>query len=168
MKVFRDLLIAIPIGIIYNIISHKSAEIFTNNLSYDDKEEQQLIISFGSGVFALLMGYFVFGLNNKYKNRIVRYGLYVGAFLLLLHSIMYNWHNLKNDTKLIIMTLALVALISYIYYNLHDSDESSDKQYDDSDASKYLPATYTDQNYGLSRESFIYRDKSDDEQIINY
>ena len=122
MGLLSDIIISIPIGITYNVIIHKTGEIFNNDMNYKDKIQRNLLLSFGGGIFGIIMASVLFGNNSKYKNRAVRFGLYIGSTLLLLHSIGYNWALMENDTKFIIMIITLAGLIWYTYSSIDDID----------------------------------------------
>lgn len=142
MGLFVDGLFAIPIGIMYNMIIHKTGEIFNNDLNYKEKLQKNLLIVFGGGIFGLLLGFSVFGNKNKYKNRALRYGLYFGSLMLLGHSLMYNWTMMQNDTKFIIMITTLISLIWYTYSRLNEN-ENKDEGTSNSLLANLLPVTYT-------------------------
>ena len=143
MGLLVDVSIALPIGLIYNIFFHKIGEIINNNLDYREKIQRNLILTFIGGVVAIILASSIFKDNKKYKNRAIRYGLYIGSFLLLFHTLLYNWHILANDTKLFIMTATMVILIWYSYKNnvTEDSDSGND---DSSHMSNLLPMTLID------------------------
>ena len=169
-----DLLVAIPIGIMYNITIHKTAEIFTHDIDYNYKVQRNLLISFGGGVIGLMIALFVFGHNCRFKNRSIRYGLYLGSILLLLHTIMYNWSVLQNDSKFVIMMITLLALLLYVYNNFSETEEQEQKKStkkkhvtfedDEDESGKYLPATYI--NYEPYND--IQMRNGDKDLIINY
>lgn len=146
-KLFTDLLIALPIGIIYNMTIHKTAEIFNNNIDYNNKIQRDLIIAFGGAILSLIIANIIFCTTCKYKNRALRYGLYFGSFLLFVYTLIYNWNKIGNDTKYIIMLLTLISLMWYIYNNFTD-DENNNYN------GKYLAASYI--NY--DSESFLNDD----------
>jgi hypothetical protein len=124
MGLLSDVIISIPIGITYTVIIHKTGEIFNNDMNYKDKIQRNLLLSFGGGMFGIIIASVLFGNNSKYKNRAVRFGLYIGSTLLLLHSIGYNWALMENDTKFIIMIITLAGLIWYTYSNVDDVDNN--------------------------------------------
>lgn len=168
-RLITDIVIAVPIGIIYNLTIQKSCEIFNNNMNYKDRVQKNLLISFGGGITGLLLATLFFGDGSKYKNRSIRYGLYLGSVLLLIHSIIYNWGTLENDSKLIIMILTLAVLIWYTYYNMVPEEKNSKKKYidnsEDSDdlsyGGQYLPATYIE-------NIEEYNNIDDEYKIINF
>ncbi len=174
MGLLGDIIISIPIGLTYNVIIHKTGEIFNNDMNYKDKIQRNLLLSFGGGIFGIIMASTLFG-RGKYKNRAVRFGLYIGSILLLFHSIGYNWSVMENDTKFIIMIITLAGLIWYTYSHLEndkkgskkitDSDSYQDDEHDEHDVSG-LPAVYPIRH----SEPFDSDDTevNDFDQIVNY
>jgi hypothetical protein len=116
MGLISDIIISVPIGIIYNIIIHKIGDMVNENKEYKIKIQRNLIITFIGGVIAIILGYILFDKNKYLKNRAIRFGLYVGSLFLLTHTLFYNWNNLTNDTKLIIMTINLIILFWIAYF----------------------------------------------------
>ncbi len=144
MALTTDILLAVPIGIIYNILIHKFAEIINENAEFNTKQQRNFLLFFGFGLLSFLMGYYIFG--QTHKNRCLRYGLYIGGFLLMLHSLFYNWTQMENTSKLVIMAIGLGIAMWYIYINY-----SGDEENDSSDIIYSLPATFI--SYDMS-ESF--------------
>jgi hypothetical protein len=120
MSLIFDISLAIPIGILYNILIHKLGEIINDNLEYNIKIQRNLILVFIGGIIGLIVAHYVFVKQIRFKNRSISYGLYFGSALLLFHTLFYNWNVLANDTKLFIIIFALVFLIIYAYSNNTD------------------------------------------------
>lgn len=159
---FIDILLAIPIGIIYNMIVHKTGEIFNNDMTYIERLQKNLLIAFAGGVFGILCAYMIFGDNKKYRNKSLKYGLILGAGMLLCHSIMYNWTLMQNDTKFIIMIGMMAMLIWYTYYRLDKNKKSNESS--ENDLADILPATYI----SYERYDDDYLNDDEKENVINY
>ena len=114
MRKITNLLLAIPIGVIYNMIVHELSNVLNDKSSYKNKVQKSLLLLFGGGLFGFVVAMFM--LSGE-KNSPVRYGLLLGSALLFIHSVMYNWKIMQNDTRIIIMTLTLFTLIWYSYSN---------------------------------------------------
>jgi uncharacterized membrane protein len=132
-KIFLEIIMAILIGILYNILIHSSSDIINGNLEYNDKLQKKLLMTFGGGVVGVLMGSQFFGSKSKFRNRSVKYGLYMGSVILFIHTLMYNWHKMKDDTRFVILLMSLFILIWYTYQNIGDSKDGDyyDSDYDD-------------------------------------
>lgn len=130
MGIITDLILALPIGIIYNMIVHETTDIFNDKFTYRDKVQRTLIMIFLGGLIGLVIA--MFCLSNSTQHTAIRYGLYIGSLLLLFHSIIYNWKVMQNDTRVIIMILVLSMLIWYSYssnsVNIEDKHKLKDKK----------------------------------------
>jgi low temperature requirement protein LtrA len=161
-----DILLAIPIGIMYNMIVHKTGEIFNNDMSYKEKLQKNLLIVFGGGILGIILANLVFGENKKYKNNALRFGLYLGAGMLMCHSVMYNWKIMQNDTKFIVMIATLCMLIWYTYYRVSENKDRDNGNSDESILKSILPATYT--SYERYNDDYFEDEQDDNDKIINY
>lgn len=126
MGVITDLFLSIPIGVIYNMIIHETATLFNDKFSYKDKVQRSLLMVFGGGLIGFIIAMFI--LSGDIQNTALKYGLILGSILLISHSIFYNWHLMQNDTRIIVMILALFALIWYSYSN-NSSNNTSNQNY---------------------------------------
>lgn len=97
--IVTDIIFAIPIGILYTIISNKLADVLTEEENYNDKIQDKLLILIVMGIVALVMATLLFSRHQKLHNRMVRYGLYVGTSILWFMSIIGNWKLLSDDIK---------------------------------------------------------------------
>jgi len=110
-----SILLAIPIGIVYNLAINKASEIFNEGVIHKDKIQNNLIIEIISGIGIIILAMILFGEKSKMKNKIVKYGLYFGGGLLLFHALFCNWDTLENSTKLFMMFGILITMIMYAY-----------------------------------------------------
>ena len=161
MGIFIDVVLAVPIGILYNTLIHTICDTFNSDLSYNEKMQKNLIIIFVGSIIGGLIAYY-----NE-KNRALKYGLYLGSILLFSHAVLYNWAHMHNDTKIIVMAMCFILLIWFTYNNSKKKYTSS-KDYNDLDDDKiyYLPATYTQKEH--YKDTNDTNDISDDAEIINY
>lgn len=157
MGVITDLLLAVPIGVIYNMIIHELATVFNDKFNYKDKVQRSLLMVFGGGLVGLIVA--MFCLSNSVQSTAIKYGLYLGSILLMCHSIIYNWQAMQNDTRIIVMILTLCVLIWYSYSshspntilkskknkNKKKNYENESSDYENTDGTKLsslLPLTY--------------------------
>lgn len=121
MGIITDAILALPIGVIYNMIIHEFADIFNEKLNYKDKLQRNLLLIFGGGLIGFLIAYF-FTTNNALK-----YGMYLGSLLLVAHTVLYNWVTMHNDTRIIVMILSLSLLIWFAYNQTGTTESEKDK-----------------------------------------
>jgi len=126
MSNLLNILFAVPIAIIYNIIIHKLGDIFNDDVTYNERIQKNLLLSFGGAILAIYISMSLLCNTCSYKNIALQYGLYLSALLLLLHSLFYNWSNMQNNTKFIIMIVFLSVLIYYSYkYSSHHTSSNT-------------------------------------------
>lgn len=130
MKFIVDLFVAIPIGILYNLMVLKLGEITNVNVPYKIKMQRNLLLAFGCAAFAFFLAQTVFNNNKQFENRAVKYGLWIGMIMLLIHVMLYNWKILENDSKLIILIMTFAILVIYSY-NYSDKDNQIENDDDD-------------------------------------
>lgn len=126
MKFFFDMLIAVPIGLLYNLMVLKIGEISNANVPYKLKMQRNLLLAFGSAALAFFLANYVFQSTSSLANRAVQYGLWLGMIILLVHVMLYNWHVLENDTKLIIMMITFAILLIYSYGFSNNQNEKEE------------------------------------------
>jgi hypothetical protein len=113
-SLLKDSLISIPISIIYIYFVHRIIELLTENSMAEAKTKKHIIYSFIIGICGILIGIYIFG-RSKIANRPVKFALVLSSFLLMIYSLYSNWELLQSDTKLIIVGIFLVAVISASY-----------------------------------------------------
>lgn len=128
MGLTTDIIVAVPIGFIYNVIIHRVSEMINENSSFDSKIQRNLVVLFLGGMLALVLAMTIFNNNKKLKNRSVRFGLYVGSFLLFMHTLLYNWDTLNNGTKVFIMASAMSLFVWYAYKNDDNENTKNDEE----------------------------------------
>ena len=109
--ILTDIVLAIPIGILYNVLTYELIDIFNNNLIFDEKIQINIIFNFAFGIIGLFLGYYIFGKHNKLRNNAIKYGLYFGSCLLLFNTILYNWYMITPAVKIILFGVVLILLL---------------------------------------------------------
>lgn len=121
MKILFDLLLAIPIGLMYSIFFHKLGEILNSEYEFHERIQRNLILSFIGGIIGLILVVLVFGKGKLFYNRSAKFGLLFGSFLLLSHTLIANWNILDNDVKLFSIMTSFVTLLWYSYNYSNES-----------------------------------------------
>ena len=113
-KLVRDILISIPISILYIFFIQKLIELLNKDLIYEEKIKRTIAISFVAVIVGFVIAFKLFNYKKTY-NRIAKYSLIFGSSFIFLNSILYQWPQLASDTKLIIIGIGLVCalLLSY-------------------------------------------------------
>ena len=123
-----DVLMALPIGIIYNMFISKISDIMTKNDAFKTKVQKELIIMILGAIVAFVVASLIFGETSPAENRATRYGLYFGSVVMLINSILFNWDTFDNDTKLFVVGFILITIITVSYrYNRRGQTRKSKK-----------------------------------------
>jgi hypothetical protein len=114
-KLAVDLLISIPIILLFLLFVYKLIEILTMKDKPDNKVKKTLILAFIFGIISLAIGYYVFG-KSGLKNRPVKFGLIVGSVILLFQSLITNWDKLQHDVRLMFIgvVFGVAIFLSYL------------------------------------------------------
>jgi len=128
MSIILDIGLALPIGIIYNILIHNLGDIFITDCEYNDKIQKEIFFSFAGSLLGAILGIYVFGKNKPLDNRAIRFGFYFGAGLLMFYSVMYNWSILESSSKFLFMLVVLIILILIIYFYFGKKDKKKHKK----------------------------------------
>ena len=113
-SVVLNVLLAIPIGLLFILFVNKLIEILTHDTVAEARIKKNIIISFIIGIIGILIAWFIF-YKSKVKNLGVMLGLMLGSIYLMINSLILNWDKLSNDTKLFMIGTILVALIVISY-----------------------------------------------------
>lgn len=115
-KLVRDVLLSIPLGVLYVFFINKILQLLTSETVYEEKVKKSIAISFIIIIVGYVLAFKVFT-SGKLKNRIIKYSLIFGTSLLLINSILYQWTELNTDTKAL-MTGILLILLFVLSYKL--------------------------------------------------
>ena len=121
-----SLLLALPIGIIYNLVIGKIGQIITKNYVLKDKIENNLIIEMIGGIIAFILAYLIFN-RGKLANKTIKYGMIIGGSILLFYTLIANWDTIDEKTKLFALLLLLIIIMIYTYKK-NKKDQSNNNQ----------------------------------------
>ena len=110
-KLVRDILLSIPLGLLYVFFINKITELLTSNTIYEEKIKKAISISFICVIIGFILSFKLFN-HGKFKNRIVKYSLTLGSTIILINSVVYHWPELNTDTKTFM--IGLLLLLSFI------------------------------------------------------
>jgi hypothetical protein len=113
MKLF-DALIYLSIAIMYNLFVHNLASITYQDLQYEEKYNNSLIMIMVFGAFGIVASK-ILSKNKKYDNKYVNNGLYYGGILLMLSILVANWSDVSDELRLIMVASLFGVLIWYCY-----------------------------------------------------
>jgi hypothetical protein len=113
-KLVRDILLSIPIGLMYIFFINKLIELLNSDLICEEKVKRTIVISIVAVIVGFVLAFKVFGVKPTY-NRIAKYSLILGSSIIFINSIIYHWPQLSTDTKLIIVGITFILSIVLSY-----------------------------------------------------
>lgn len=128
MGILKDIAIAVPLGVIYNVFVHKLANISLSGMEYNEKYQKSIIILFVAGIVGIIIAQNIFARKSYYKNRPIRYGMIFGSVLLITYSLITNWDKMDDNTKLVLMGIIMMGLVWYCYYGKDDDKKKNRKK----------------------------------------
>lgn len=111
----NDIIFAIPIGIIYNIMVYKIVDILYKEHQYKEKCQKSATVLFIAAIIGIIIAQVVFNKKNKLNNRAVRFGLIGGSLLIIFYSVIKNWNLLDDLTRLLIIGILFGVIIAWSY-----------------------------------------------------
>lgn len=116
--------LSIPIAFIYNWLVSKISDMITKDDVMKDKVHKNLIISMVAGIVALIIGFIIFG-SKRFENNIAKYGFILGGVILLVYSLVCNWDQVEDQTKLFLIGGILLTIILYSYKSISKKEKNN-------------------------------------------
>lgn len=113
-KLVRDILLSIPLSLLYLFFINKILELLTSDTVYENKIRKNIAMSFIISIIGIIISLKIFS-NGKLKNRIIKYTLIFSGLIILFNTIIYNWPQLSIDTKALFVGIILICGFVYSY-----------------------------------------------------
>jgi putative effector of murein hydrolase len=123
----NHIILSIPISILTIYLVTLATEYMTEELKYNDKIQKGFIINFIIGLLLIFLSYSLFSKYKILENNTMKYSTFISGVYFTIISILINWTELENTTKIILMTMSIIVLISYSY----QIDSNNNKQNND-------------------------------------
>lgn len=107
----KNIIIGVPIGVIYFILSSMIGEVIYKDIKIDDRQIYISIIMFISALIGLFISYYVLNKNKKYHNDSLKYGLIMGSIVLLFYTLVRNWDITSNEYKLGVFSIIFLIML---------------------------------------------------------
>lgn len=117
MGFVKNMAISIPMAIIIYMLTEKIIINITSNNIYNDRIQKSFILSFIVGLTYIIIGLTVFSEKSNLDNQALQFAMYMSGLFLIINAVVFNWNNLSDNTKIIILALTTIAFIMYSYTN---------------------------------------------------
>lgn len=110
-----DFTIAIIIAICYNMLAHCCTSALYEGYDYVVKYNYSVATLMILGILALVLSRLISTRVGTYVDSIFSMSMCIAGILLILTTILIDWHNLNEITQVIIMGIIITAISYYIY-----------------------------------------------------
>lgn len=114
MKVI-DTVVYMMIAVMYAVFMYNIGCYYNRDETLDVKMKNNAVFLIVGGIFGLCLSKIVVANTEKYNNKIVERGLFVGGLLLISFSVITNWEIMTDEIKLVSSGVGLLTLLWYSY-----------------------------------------------------
>lgn len=105
----------ILLGGTYNYLIYLVAESFYSELEGNIKEDKKFATFVIFSILGIILSYILNEKKNKFYNKTVSKGIYLGSVTMLFLSITKHWYNMSDSIKTFIVGILFYLLIRYCY-----------------------------------------------------
>ena len=110
-----NVLFSIPLACLIFFLTEKFIFKLTENDAYADKIQKSFIVGFVLGLLFIIFALTIFNEESNMNNKALKYALYGAGAFLILNSVFFNWDDLDEGTKIIILATMALGIIIYTY-----------------------------------------------------
>lgn len=107
--------LSIPMAVIIYMLSEKLVIHLTCNDKYDERVQKSFVIGFILGLVYITLGLTVFNEGSDMENHSLRLSLFMSGGFMVINSVVFNWVDLDNMAKIIILCVTITGMITYTY-----------------------------------------------------
>jgi dipeptide/tripeptide permease len=111
-----NIVIGTVIGFMTYALIYNMTDNMTNKLEFDEKVQKRFVLNFLFGLVLLVLAYTFFTTNKKLSNKMVRLGFIISGSCLLFNTIILNWDNLDESSRVCLICICLGIVMWYAYY----------------------------------------------------
>lgn len=109
--------LSIPMAIIIYMLTEKLIINLTCNDKYDVRVQKSFVIGFILGLTYITLGLTVFNHGSNMENYSLKMALFLSGGFMVINSVIFNWTDLDDIAKVIILCVSITGLITYTYKN---------------------------------------------------
>ena len=117
MRYALSVAISIPMAVIIFMLTEKLIINLTQDNRFSERVQKSFIFGFIIGLTLIGLGMTVFNEESNMDNQTIKLALYGAGTFLVLNSVFFNWDNLDEGTKIIILGISIAGLVIYTYRN---------------------------------------------------
>ena len=107
--------LSIPIAVIIYMLTEKLILNLTCDDKYEIRVQKSFVIGFILGLTYIVLGLTVFNSGSNMKNYSMKLAMFLSGGFLVINSVLFNWHDLDDIAKIIILCVSVTGLVTYTY-----------------------------------------------------
>lgn len=119
--------ISVPMAVIIYMLTDKLIISLTCESKYNERVQKSFVMGFIIGLMYIALGLTIFNEGSNMDNQSLQLAMYGAGGFLVLNSVFFNWDDLDEGTKIVILTISISGLVIYSYKNKRSYDRVSDK-----------------------------------------
>lgn len=112
-----DVIISIPTAIIIYLLVEKLIISMTSENKFSERVQKSFVMGFVIGLGMIALGMTLFAPSSNMNNQPLRYAMYLSGGFLVLNSVFFNWDDLDEGTKIVILAVSMLGIIIYTYHH---------------------------------------------------
>lgn len=109
--------LSIPMAAIIYMLTEKMITNFTSDNKFNDRVQKNFVMGFIIGMAFIALGLTIFARSSNMNNQSLQFALYLAGGFLVMNSVFFNWDDLDEGTKIIILGIGMSGLVIYTYRN---------------------------------------------------
>lgn len=109
--------LSIPMALIIYMLTEKLIINLTCEDKYDIRVQKSFVIGFILGLTYITLGLTVFNEGSNMQNYPLKIALFLSGGFMVINSVVFNWNDLDDIAKIIVLCISIIGLITYTYKN---------------------------------------------------
>jgi len=115
MGLALNVFLSIPMGIIIYMLTEKMIISMVQDKEFNEKVQTNFVIGFVIGLAFIALAMTAFDEGGIFDNQPIQYAMYGAGVFMVLNSVFFSWAILDETTKIMILSISVIGLITYSY-----------------------------------------------------
>jgi len=112
-KYALNVAISVPLSIMIYMLTEKTIMFVTAENKFNEKIQKSFVYAFIIGLLYIAISMTIFSEHSNIYNQSLQYALRGAGFFLVLNSIIINWDDLDEGTKMVLLGMSIMGLVIY-------------------------------------------------------
>jgi multisubunit Na+/H+ antiporter MnhB subunit len=107
--------LSIPMAVIIYMLTEKLILHLTCNDKFETRVQKSFIVGFILGLTYITLGLTIFNNGSNMDNYSLKLALFLSGGFMMINSVIFNWTDLDDMAKIIILCVSITGMITYTY-----------------------------------------------------